>query len=451
LLGAANGRALRGTLSRWSDPVRRAFTRPLGNVQVPREGNAVVRGPGESARGAQAVAYGLRMRSLAPTDGQPDRLRRGLVAITLLAALAVAAPAHAAPDPVPSVADLVVSPAETTSATSLTVTWSVPPGLADGTSARWDLCPVGAPPASDGGHGCGTARSSDGPTTTAVPTPDEGRFDLTVWLENAEGDQGPPSQPRRIVIDRTAPGGPTDVRWGNGPFRIVGPGDYRLGDSVVRWTPPTDDGAPIARVHWKFCREWSSRWPGFPEQCLTGSRDPSPFLLDESPIPTGPPPHYCVGYFATVLLWLEDTAGNVDLDPANAGGTGLGANPSCPPPFMPPPPHDGPLVTPRAVTNLTVGRRVATTGKGTKRRQRVTLTATMKPGTASGVVRIRATGKHGKRQLTRTRTLQLSQGRASFTLTVPTGFRRLSVRADYAGSATHAPSSRTSTVRIPRR
>jgi hypothetical protein len=64
---------------------------------------------------------------------------------------------------------------------------------------------------------------------------------------------------------------------------------------------------------------------------------------------------------------------------------------------------------------------------------------------------MRVMGRQGKRKLTRTRNVRLRNGRARFTLTVPRGIRRLSVRASYAGSTTHGPSSRTATVRVPRR
>ncbi|MBF6621630.1 MAG: hypothetical protein ITG02_15545 [Patulibacter sp.] len=264
-----------------------------------------------------------------------------------------------------------------------------------------------------------------------------------------------------VAADQTAPGPPTDVRWGVGPVHVLPSGEHRWTDSTVRWTAPADDGTPIVRVHWKLCRRWGGAiWPefpaGVPAQCLTGSAGPEPFPLDESPIPVGAPPRACIGYVTTLMIWLEDAAGNVDLDPRNAGGTGFGATPLCgppPPPPLPDPPVDlpEPPAAARAATALAVTTRVRAVRNGQRRRQRLTVAARTTARAASGKVRIRVTGRQGKRKLTRARTVTLAKGRARYTLTVPKGIRRLSVRADYAGSKTHAPSSRTTTVRIPRR
>lgn len=348
---------------------------------------------------------------------------RGVAATAAaLAALAFAGAAQAAE--IPPLADIVVAPDGPTRATSIHAVWVVAPEGVPGTTVRWDLCPADVAPIPGARNGCGSERASDEPLTTTVPTPNEGAHALWAWYEDEEGNQGPPIA-RQVMIDRTAPKAPTDIRWVDGR---------------VTWTSPVDGGAPATRVHWKFCRGWR----GFTEQCLAGvgpAQQPFPLALDLAPLDT--PPTSCVGNQWTALFWLEDAAGNIDRDPRSAGGIGGGVDPSCAPQPKDPP------AKPRTKTRLTIGGRLRAVGRGAKRRKRVTLTATAKPANAEGVVRFTVKGKQGKRTLTRTGSVRLAKGRASYALTVPKGFRRLSVKATYTGSKTHVPSSRGTTVRIP--
>ncbi len=345
-----------------------------------------------------------------------------------LASTAHASTAHAAP-PLPVPTDLVVEPAGPTQATSVSVSWSVPDGVPAGATTHWALCSdADVAPTSETADGCVSTVVGDSSTSITIPTPDELVGTVWVWFELGE-HKGPATR-SSVVVDRTAPGPPTDVRW-------VG--------NTVSWQSPVDGAAPVTRVHWELCRGWG----GLGTQCRTGDGPAEPFRLSLDRVLLLPRPGTCAGENWTLRLWLEDAAGNVDFSPGHAGGVGGSATPMCLPPISPTPPVE-PGVTP-ARTSLAVSRRVSATGKGTKRRQRLTVTATTKPGDARGSVRIQVRGKQGKRTLDRTRIVRLANGRANFTLTVPKGFRRLSVRASYAGSEIHAPASRTSTVRIPRR
>lgn len=204
----------------------------------------------------------------------------------------------------------------------------------------------------------------------------------------------------------------------------------------------------FGRVHWKLCRGWM----GFAEECVTGEGPEEPFALPGAlRSPASPGPSYCLGQQWNLRVWIEDAAGNVDLSPSNAGGIRAAVMPMCIPPGDGNPKPDTPTPTTKTKTktSLAIGGRLTATGKGSQRRKRLTVTATTKPGNAGGTVRLQVTGKQGKRRLSRSRNVRLANGRASFTLKVPKGFRRLSVKATYAGSETHTPSSRTSTVRIP--
>lgn len=358
--------------------------------------------------------------------------RRWLPAATGLVVLALAGPATAAPPPAPS--GLTVSPAGPTQASSVTATWVVPADLPTDTTAHVQLCPVDDIAPTPGVDRCEN-RPSDELTRTTIPFPSEGGYDLTVSLENAEG-QGPSTAPRRIVIDRTAPAAPTNVRWDGG---------------TVRWTEllPMGPTAPIVRAHWAYCRGWS----GVPTTCVSGSAGPQPFPFSEDVVPLGPPPGYCVGYAWTFSLWLEDAAGNVDA--SRRGGRGGGVTPSCPAQNLPPgtqpkemPPGTQP--TNRRATSVAVRSRVGVRG-GRSTKRRVKITASVRPADVGGRVRLKVAGRRGATKLSRTRSLRLVRGRVTLTVSVPRGFRRLTVRAAYAGSRTHRGSTGKAVVRIPRR
>lgn len=348
------------------------------------------------------------------------RAARWLPAATALAVLALAGPAAAAPPPAPT--GLTVTPDGPTQATSVRASWTVPADLPAGTTAHIKLCPLDdivPPPEWDR---C-VSSPSDELTGTTIPFPSQGLYDLTVRLESAEGEEGPSTAPRRIAIDRDAPNPPRDIRWEGG---------------TVRWTDPVTMGeiSPIVRAHWRFCRGWL----GAADTCVTGSSEQRPFALANDLAPLGPPPGYCSGWGWTLSLWLEDAAGNVDA--GRRGGIGAGVTPSCvPPPGTPP-------TKPRA-TSVVIGKRVGP-ARGRSAKRQVTITTTVRPADAGGRVRLEVTGRRGTTKLSRTRNVRLERGRATLTVSVPKGFRRLTVRATYAGSTTHGGSNGKLVVRIPR-
>lgn len=376
------------------------------------------------------LEYPLAYSGAMPSPSLFGMRRIAVSATTVLATLAFAGPVQAeTPLLLSAPVDLRVEPGSPTRAESITARWTVPGGTPEDATAHWALCDDGDiayPPGHPNGCGDDRNRVSDGRTAVTVPTPDEFAGTLWVWFEHA-GREGLPTRVP-VVIDRTAPGAPTNVEWVDG---------------IVRWTEPSPPSWFVheSRVHWKLCRGWN----GFDVQCATGDGPAEPFPLSLETVLIGSAPAYCVGQQWNLWLWIEDAAGNVNRDPRNAGGIGGGMTPSCVPQ-----PKDRPA-TPRTRTRLAISGRLRAVGSGTKRRKRVTLTATAKPASADGVVRFAVTGKQRKRTLTRTRSVRLANGRASYALTVPKGFSRLRVEATYAGSETHAPSSRTSTVRIPAR
>jgi hypothetical protein len=349
------------------------------------------------------------------------RAARWLPATTALAVLALASPAAAAPPAAP--VDLTLAPAGPTTATAIAASWTVPASDPAITAARWELCPAGQP---SGGDGCthGEQRETLGEAT--IPTPTEGAFDLRVSLENADG-VGTPTAPRRVVVDRTAPAAPTDVRWNRG---------------AVDWQEQPGEASPIVRAHWSFCRGWF----GAADVCVSGSSAQRPFALADDLAPLGPPPGYCSGWGWTLSLWLEDAAGNVDAN--RRGGIGAGVTPSCVPQQGPPPPGTPP--TKLRATSVAIAKRIGP-ARGRSAKRRVTITTRVRPADAGGRVRLEVTGRHGTTKLARIRNLRLDHGRATLTVSVPKSLPRLTVRATYAGSKTHEPSTGKLVVWVPRR
>ncbi|WP_157251750.1 hypothetical protein [Patulibacter americanus] len=360
-----------------------------------------------------------------PREG---RLVRALTLLGTLAALgAAAAPAAAAP---PAPANLAVSPAESaTSADTAVATWTVPGGAPAGTEADWKV--TFSPAGED--YFLNLSGTSDQDGRAEIPLAREGTYSgFSVALRDAQGPGPEATVPHRLLVDRSAPGAPTV--WHTG--------------GMANWTDAPDRGAPIARAHWRYCRGWFGS-PIVPAPvCVEGVATTSPFALSETAPPLGPAPGTCNGVESALSIWLEDAAGNGS--PANAGKFGTAVTPACPAPprDTPPavePPAAGPArkATTLAVTGRTLARRRGASGR------RVRLVVAL-PRDAGGRVRLRVSRRAGGPRFVRTRSVQVRRGHAVATFTVPAGVRKLSVRATYAATATHAAASKNTTVRVGR-
>jgi hypothetical protein len=280
--------------------------------------------------------------------------------------------------------------------------------------------------------------TSDQDGRAEIPLAREGTYSsFRVQLRDGEGPGPETAVDNRLIVDRSAPGAPTIRREGD----------------LVRWTNDGDDGAPIVRAHWRYCRNWTGS-PTVPApSCAEGIATTNPFSLPPQTAPLGPAPGYCNGVQESLGIWLEDAAGNGS--PANTGDYGTIVSPACVPPPVdaPKPPADAPkppVAAPPAAkpTTLAVSGRTLASRRGARNR-RVRIVTTL-PGDAAGRVALRVTRRGSGPRFVRTRSVGVRRGRAVATFVVPTGVRRLNVRATYAATATHAAASKNTIVRVGR-
>jgi hypothetical protein len=313
---------------------------------------------------------------------------------------------------------VAVTPSGPTRESVAVVTWKVPAGVPEGTTARvrYDFSP------SD--YVLQRSRDSATPGRAEIALDEEGTYSsLAVELVSPDGQVGPAATlPDRIDADRTAPSAPTGVR---------------LRDGRIDWVDPVESSTPIVRAHWEYCRGWQV--PGT-RPCAVGSSTEHPFAFSPDVLPLGPYPGGCTGHSELLTLWLEDAAGNVSK--ANGGGFGLVTSPAC---AAPPRPTPFPPPTLRPTPLGLKGRVVALRGRSG--RHRVTVTVAV-PREAAGTVRLRATRRGAGPRFTRTVKATVRRGTARATFVVPRGVRRLAVRATFAATATHAWAARTAVLRV---
>jgi hypothetical protein len=323
----------------------------------------------------------------------------GAILASSLMAVVVPMAAHA-DAPAPPTA-LTVGPAAVTQASSVSVSWTR--AAPDVTSDHWALC------GEDGT--CTTGTTPDSQTT--IPTPTEGRFTVRVWSENAAGEEDEnAAATAEVIVDRTAPSMPSDVRWSS--------------SGEITWGDPTPQNAPISRVHWVTCG-WGTGGVGGP--CAEGTSGGRPVVVGFPPLPDVPCPTSLFGPRAAV--WLEDAAGNVDR--AQAGFSPIGTlSRACAatPPAQPP----------KTTTTLRITGKTTTLKSGA-RRVRVTLVA---PRAATGSVSLQMTTRRGGSTLgSSQRSVRLRTGHATATWTVPRRATRLVIRASFAGDDVHRSAHRT--------
>jgi hypothetical protein len=288
------------------------------------------------------------------------------------------------------------------------------------TTAHWRLCPAGTT------SNCSSGSSSATGALAGITIPGEGRYELSVSLEDAAGNHDPTARATTLVQrDVTPPAAPNG--FGVAPRPTEEPAVN------IGWGLPDNAGAPIVAADWALC-------PVAPVgACLTGS------ALADRPLDLRLP---SVGTWRLELR-LRDAAGNVG--PAVTETLVRTVATPAPPTPAPPTPTATAQPGPRPSATPVPRSRVAAAVEPAKPRR--TATAITVAGrlhkTATGKVRItfRATG--AKRTVTTT--ARIRRGRFTATLKLPKALRtrpgRMTIR--YPGDATHRPQTTTVGVRRP--
>ncbi len=118
----------------------------------------------------------------------------------------------------------------------------------------------------------------------------------TIRVETVDAAGNSAQVDRTVLVDNTPPPPATAAVAG-------GEGWRQSNGFVVRWGPSSEEGSPVAKIHYSLCRAAAA------SQCSQGvSSAPDDRSLHDLSVPA--PGEY------SLRLWLEDAAGNVE--PANA-------------------------------------------------------------------------------------------------------------------------------------